>query len=155
MEDILADTNVLLRSVESTEQTNDEAIISIKTLLKHGHRVTVLPQNLIEFWNVATRPFDKNGFGWPVVKAEYEISRLETLLTVLPDTKAIYAQWRELVVDYEVMGKSVHDARIVAAMMVHQISKILTFNGPDFKRFQDIVVIDPSSLSQSLAEDKE
>jgi predicted nucleic acid-binding protein len=155
VEDILADTNVLLRSIESTEQTNDEAIIAIKTLLKRGHRVSILPQNLIEFWNVATRPVDKNGFGWSVVKAEYEISRLETLLTVLPDTDTIYPQWRELVFNYEVKGKSVHDARIVAAMMVHHISKVLTFNGQDFKRFQDIVVIDPSSFSGSFEQDEE
>ena len=35
----------------------------------------------------------------------------------------------------------VHDTRLVAAMKVHGLSHILTFNVKDFKRFVDITVI--------------
>lgn len=146
MEDIQADTNILLRSAEPAHPTHQQAVESVKKLLQNGDRVCLIPQNLIEFWNVATRPLDKNGFGWTPAKTDAEISRLESLLTVLPDTQAIYREWRKLVLQHSVIGKQVHDARIVAAMNAHQITKLLTFNHKDFKRFQNITVIDPLTL---------
>lgn len=45
------------------------------------------------------------------------------------------------------MGKKVHDARLVAAMITHQITHLLTFNIDDFKRFSEIVVVDPRSVT--------
>ena len=41
----------------------------------------------------------------------------------------------------------VHDARLVAAMIVHGIPNLLTFNLPDFKRFTEITVISPEEVS--------
>lgn len=92
MEDIQADTNILLRSAEPAHPTHQQAVNAVKTLLANGDRVCLIPQNLIEFWNVATRPIDKNGFGWSPAKTDVEISHLESLLTVLPDTQAIYRE---------------------------------------------------------------
>jgi predicted nucleic acid-binding protein len=114
--------------------------------LANGDRVCLIPQNLIEFWNVATRPIDKNGFGWLPAKTDAEISRLESLLTVLPDNQTIYQEWRKLVLDNAVLGKQVHDARIVAAMNVHQITKLLTFNLKGFRRFHQITLLDPNTF---------
>jgi hypothetical protein len=50
------------------------------------------------------------------------------------------------VIKYQVMGKQVHDARLAAAMVAHNITHLLTFNVDDFKRFSDIVVVDPRSI---------
>lgn len=146
MEDFQSDTNILLRSAEPTHPTYFQAINAVKTFLASGDRVCLIPQNLIEFWNIATRPIDKNGFGWSPAKTDAEISRLESLLTVLSDSQAIYREWRKIVLANSVLGKQVHDARIVAAMNVHQITKLLTFNTKDFKRFQNITLIDPNSF---------
>ena len=68
------------------------------------------------------------------------------MLTILPDRQAIYREWRKLVVQHAVLGKQVHDARIAAAMKVHQITQLLTFNSKDFVRFDQITLIDPASL---------
>jgi predicted nucleic acid-binding protein len=146
VKDIQADTNILLRSAEPAHPTHQQAVNAVKTLLANGDRVCLIPQNLIEFWNVATRPVDKNGFGWSPTKTDVEISRLESLLTVLPDSQAIYREWRKVVLAKSVLGKQVHDARIVAAMNVHQITKLLTFNLKDFKRFGHITLIDPNTI---------
>jgi len=45
-----------------------------------------------------------------------------------------------------VSGIQVHDARIVAAMLVHQVQAILTFDLDDFKRYPGIVVIHPNAI---------
>lgn len=146
MEHIQIDTNVLLRSAEPKHPTHHQAVISVKSLLANGDRVCLISQNLIEFWNVATRPIKNNGFGWTPRKADLEISRLEFFLTLLPDSQAIYLEWRKVVLLGGVLGKQVHDARIVAAMNTHQITKLLTFNTKDFKRFKHITLIDPNIL---------
>jgi hypothetical protein len=76
------------------------------------------------------------------------LAEFETTLVLMPDTPAVYGEWKRLVGDHSVMGKNAHDARIVAAMAVHGISHLLTFNGRDFKRFQNIIaVIEPTDLS--------
>lgn len=126
MEDIQADSNILLRISEPDLRNHQKAVNAVKTLLAKGDRVCLIPQNLIEYWNIATRPVDKNGFGWLPAKTDVEISRLESILTVLPDSQAIYRQWRKLVFGNFDLGKQVHDARIVAAINVHQITKLFT-----------------------------
>ena len=56
--------------------------------------------------------------------------------------------WKHLVVLHEVRGVQVHDTRLVAYMLAHQLTHILTWNGSDFQRFANITVIEPQSLLQ-------
>jgi hypothetical protein len=44
------------------------------------------------------------------------------------------------------MGVEVHDARLVAAMLVHAIPNLLTFNLADFKRFKQVRVVSPAEV---------
>src|SRR3989337_392654 len=119
MDRILADTNILLRSLEPEHKSHITAVNALVSSTRKYGKVCVLPQNLIEFWNVATQPADKNGFGWTVTRTEGEVSRFEAILEVLPDSQAIYSEWKAIVSENSVLGKQVHDARIVAAMTVH------------------------------------
>ncbi len=143
---ILADTNVLLRNLQPDHQVHTEAVNALVTLARENYEICVLPQNLIEFWSAATRPLGSNGLGWSASLAEIEIARYEMIFTVLPDTLEIYFEWKAIVRDNAVLGKQVHDARIAAAMKVHEIDRLLTFNGKDLKRFAHVEVIDPNSL---------
>lgn len=122
MAEFQLDTNVLLRSAEPAHPMHLEAVNAVKGILENGGRVCLVPQNLIEFWSVASRPIENNGFGWNSARIDSEISGIESALTVLSDSQAIYREWRRLVVAYEVVGKQVHDTRIVAAMNVHGIT---------------------------------
>jgi hypothetical protein len=58
--------------------------------LRDEAAVFFCPQNIAEFWNVATRPAEINGLGFSVDEALQEIVNIESLLTLLPDTPAIY-----------------------------------------------------------------
>lgn len=144
--DYLTDTNIILRLAEPAHPMHGTALKAVTTLFANGENLCLIPQNLIEFWNVATRPPDKNGFGWTAAQTDAEVAVLENTFTILPDTPAIYTQWRRLVAAHSVLGKQVHDTRIVAAMNVHQIARLLTFNTADFKRFSNIVLIDPATI---------
>lgn len=144
--DYLADTNIILRLAEPAHPMHGIALTAIKKLFADGHDLFLIPQNLIEFWNVATRPTDKNGLGWTTEQTDADVSDLESVFTVLPDSPAIYPEWRRLVVAHSVMGKQVHDTRLVAAMNVNKITHLLTFNTDDFKRFSGIVLVNPTTI---------
>lgn len=71
----------------------------------------------------------------------------ESRLRLLADNLAIHQEWRRLIVTHNVSGVRVHDARLVAAMRVHGVKRILTFNQKDFARFLDIEAIHPAAIS--------
>jgi predicted nucleic acid-binding protein len=48
----------------------------------------------------------------------------------------------QLLAAYPGAGKQVHDANLVAAMLVHGVGRLLTFNATDFQRFAGAVEID-------------
>ena len=67
---------------------------------------------------------------------------------LLPDTQAVHQEWRKLLVTQHVSGVQVHDARLVAAMRVHAVKRILTFNEKDFARYTEIEAIHPRTLAE-------
>jgi predicted nucleic acid-binding protein len=107
----------------------------------------VTPQNLAEFWNVATRPANVNGFGQTPSWADQALARVEDYFLLAEDMPAIYRVWRRLVVEYGVSGVQVHDARIAAAMRVHGITHILSFNTRHFARYAGIQPTHPEELA--------
>jgi predicted nucleic acid-binding protein len=145
----LLDTNVLLRSVEKSHAMHDEALSAIEKLLDDGEEVYCLPQNIAEFWNVCTRPVDKNGLGLTTNEVEHEVIKIEGILNILRDQPEIYDEWRQLVVAHSVKGAQVHDAKLAAAMMTHKIETLVTFNSADFKRYSNIVVLTPADVLSS------
>jgi hypothetical protein len=49
-----------------------------------------------------------------------------------------------------VSGSKVHDTRLVAFMLVHQLSHILTFNVKDFRRFNHkIIPVSPKEITNA------
>jgi predicted nucleic acid-binding protein len=71
---------------------------------------------------------------------------IETGMSLLPDSDAVYREWRRIVVHYNVSGVQVHDARLAAAMHVHGVSHILTLNVTDFSRFNGLTAVHPDTV---------
>ncbi|MGL4882193.1 MAG: type II toxin-antitoxin system VapC family toxin, partial [Waterburya sp.] len=59
----LVDTNILLRLSDRNHPQHPIIRSVIRVLRSQGHSLYITPQNCAEFWNVATRPSDKNGLG--------------------------------------------------------------------------------------------
>lgn len=145
----LLDANILLRRIEPAHSHHAIALQAVRDLLTTGQELFVAPQSIYEFWTVATRPLSVNGLGLSINEAVQDVTRIETLFTLLPDETGVYPQWRRLVVTYSVQGKPAHDARLVAFMLTHGITHLLTFNGSDFGRYtsEGITVVDPAQIS--------
>jgi hypothetical protein len=65
---------------------------------------------------------------------------------MLSDIPAVYTEWERLVEFHEVIGKAAHDARLVVAMIVHHVTRILSFNDRDFSRYPHITTINPAAI---------
>ncbi len=142
----LLDTNILLRLIELTHKNHQETSEALRKLRQQNCTFHILLQNISEFWNVCTRPKDKNGLGLSIIETDAHLKRFERLFKYLPDTKETYENWRELVVKHSVSGIQVHDAKIAAAMKAHNIENLLTFNAKDFKRYADIKAVEPKDV---------
>lgn len=144
----LVDTNVLLRFADRAHPLHPTIRAAVRKLRTDGHSLRATPQNCVEFWNVATRPIERNGFGLTPATADQLLRLVERLFPPLPDSATVYTEWRRLVVSFGVSGIQVHDARIVAAMIVHDVTHILTFNTTDFVRYgtRGIVAVDPTTV---------
>lgn len=142
----LVDTNVLLRRARPSDSQYLAARSAIDTLAQKGEAMYISSQNVIECWNVFTRPAGSNGFGLSPAQADQEITQLESFFRFLHDAPDVYSHWRKLVVSVGVSGVKVHDARLVAVMLTHGISHLLTFNTADFKRFPLITAVDPKDV---------
>ncbi len=142
----LSDTSVVLRLSQPHHPLSSVVRKCLKKLEKDGEELVIVPQVVVEFWTVATRPTDVNGLGFTTEQTEKELESLQRLFKVLPENEKIFEEWKTLVVKYKVAGKPTHDARIAAAMIVHKIDNILTLNSGDFKRFTEIKAIKPQDI---------
>lgn len=142
----LLDTNVLLRSSDPTSPLQALADISVTRLLGRNDRLYITSQNIIEFWVVATRPAQVNGLGWSVEKTRIEIEQILNQFPLLEETPDIFPHWFNLVTTYQLQGKRVHDARLVAVMLAYGITHLLTFNPDDFRIVNEIVVVHPQAI---------
>ena len=148
----LLDTNVLLRSSDPTSPLQVLADISVTQLLGRNNQLYITSQNIIEFWVVATRPAKVNGLGWSVEQTRTEIEQILNQFPQLEETPQIFPHWFNLVTRYQLQGKRVHDARLVAVMLAHGVTHLLTFNPDDFRSIHEIVVVHPQVIANLEAE---
>lgn len=145
---ILTDTNVLVALMNEKQAEYRSGWRAIEHLLSRGDRLAVTPQNLMELWSTCTRPRLVGGLELTPELACAVLDKIELTFVRLPDSETVYETWRRIVSRYRVSGRQVHDTHLVASMLVHGISNILTFNGKDFLRYQEITVLDPIAISQ-------
>jgi predicted nucleic acid-binding protein len=139
-----------MRFVNATDPQHSIALSAIRILHQRGEVLHVAPQIMIEFRNAATRPASSNGIGLSPDAADRQIADFERIFPLLPESPDIYLEWKRLVAAGAVIGKQVHDARIVAVCQVYRTDQILTFNVRHFERLAahapGLRVVDPSSV---------
>jgi predicted nucleic acid-binding protein len=141
---ILSDAGILLRVVGRRDPQKTVVRQTVRRHRQAGDVLVTSLQSVAEFWNVSTRPATAwGGLGLTLAETQRRLRIVERLIQVLPDPPGMYAVWKQLVIQYAVMGVRVHDARLVAWMQAQGIRHILTLNAADFGRYQGITVITP------------
>lgn len=146
MNTFLIDTNLLLRLSDQTSPDRALTEQAITKLKLRGDVPCITTQNLIEFWPVVTCPRNVNGFDWTTQQAEAEIKLLLNKFPLLPDPSDVLTHWLMLVAQHDIKGRRTHDARLVAVMLAHGVTHLLTFNTGDFASFTKISLVHPSDL---------
>lgn len=114
------DTSILARLANRADAMYPVADAAVAKLFLRNEALCITPQNLIEFRSVATRPKAVNGLGLTAAEAEAKTAVFEASFSLLADTLAIFPAWKILAAALAVVGKQVHDARLVAVCQVHQ-----------------------------------
>lgn len=81
---------------------------------------------------------DKNILATLLEQVDQFIKRFQ----VADDTATVTAQLIKLMGDFQIGGKQVHDANIVASMLAYGIPRLLTHNVKDFERFEEMIRIE-------------
>lgn len=146
----LIDPSVLGRLANTADNFYPVAARAVVELHRAGELLHVTPQNLIEFRSVATRSVAVNGLGLSAEEAEAKAAVFEAAFPLLVDTPDVFPAWKALVGALSVVGKQVHDARLVAVCHAHRVTHLLTFNAQHFTRLASygpgVNVIDPANV---------
>lgn len=138
---LFVDTNILVYANVATAPLHREALAALETAHQTGRPIWVSRQVLREFIAARTRPqtFAKPS---PVQVVVERVRFFESRFQVADDTAEVSGQLLKLMASYEIGGKQVHDANIVATMLAYGIPCLLTHNAEDFKRFGGIINIE-------------
>jgi predicted nucleic acid-binding protein len=144
---VLADTGILLRLLDRSDPEHPSIRTALRFLRSQGHALVMSAQNVAEFWNVCTRPSTaRGGYGLSVPETARRVRLLERVFSLLPDAPASYPLWKQLVTDHGIQGVQVHDARLVALMLAHGLTTILTLNTADLQRYPGITAVSPQEI---------
>ncbi len=133
---VMLDTNVLLAATDEGRSEHRDALSVLNDWAAADAGLCVSGQVLREYLTVATRPADCNGLGLNLPDAVANVRAIRQRTTLLAEDSRVADRLLGLLADVECLGKQVHDANLVATMLVHGISTIVTANLADFARFE-------------------
>lgn len=145
---VFVDTNVLVYAASLGAPLHYRASEEIQRRYESGQELLVSRQVLREYLASLSRPqtFSRPK---PVRDLTSDIRYFLKTFGIAEEGPAVTEKLLELMERREIGGKQIHDANIVATMLVHGIPALLTHNGDDFARFSDIIQVIP------LEEEKE
>lgn len=143
---ILLDSNIIQRNAVVSDPQHPEVNAALVRLIEQGWELCIGFQNIAEFYVVATRPVDVNGLGLTPERAIQEIEVMLATYTLLPDHLNTQAYWLDLCRHHRVQGRTAHDTRLVALMLAHSVTHLLTLNTADFARYTEITCLSPADV---------
>ncbi|MBZ0299001.1 MAG: type II toxin-antitoxin system VapC family toxin [Anaerolineae bacterium] len=136
------DTNVLLRAVNDALPLHGEADEPVRRMRHNGYELWISRQIIREYLSQVTRP---GFFIQPMVmeQVDQQVRVMRVLFKIADETEAVTTQLLALLRAFPTGGKQIHDANIVATMLVYGIDTLLTQNVADMKRFASRIQIVP------------
>jgi predicted nucleic acid-binding protein len=131
---LFVDTNILVyatRRSSSFHQVSREALLRAR---QDGLWLCLSRQVLREYLAVVTRP-QPGVVPFTMAKALARAELFARAMAVLEDGPAVMQELLGLCRTIPLGGRQVHDANIVATMLAHGETRLLTCNGKDFVRF--------------------
>jgi predicted nucleic acid-binding protein len=137
---VFVDTNILIYAGRTAEPFSRAACDALDAAEAAGDELCISREVLREYLAAVTRPQVTVG-PMPVTEAVADVTRLEEIFTVFEDGPAVTEGLYALLLQVPTGGRQVHDANIVATMLAYGVTRLLTFNGSDFRRFSSMMQI--------------
>lgn len=140
------DTNILLGTTDTGRETHEHCRAVFRFALENGVHLALNGQVIREYLVVATRGTERNGFGLDAGQALGNIDEFIRRAAVLEESEEVANQLCTLVSNLQITGNQIHDANIVATMIVHSVPALVTENEEDFRLFDAVEVIRPGEF---------
>ena len=144
---LFVDTNVFLTA---TDRTRSQHVIARSLLTEAGtgeFQLALSGQVLREYLVVATRPVEANGLGLSTRDALRNVEIFASPpFAFCDEPESVSHHLVQLTRRYELAGRRIHDANIVATMTAHGIARLITQNVRDFEQMAEIEVCDLQGL---------
>jgi predicted nucleic acid-binding protein len=132
----MLDTNVLLAATDESRAQHDQALRIVNDWPGRGTTLYTSGQIMREYLAVATRPTEENGLGMKLADALANVRAFRARTSLLAEDGKVADRLLTLLDDIACGGQQIHDANVVATMLVHGIDTIVTINLVDFTRFE-------------------
>ena len=139
---LFLDTNILVYANVEETPLHQAALQAVEAYYQNGATLWVSRQILREFMATLTRP-QSFGNPRPVSTVIERVHFFQEYFSVAEDGPDVTAQLLALIEQIPTGGKQIHDANIVATMLAHGITHLLTHNTADFARFAQFITIVP------------
>jgi len=130
------DTNVLLRALIPEMNFHAEADNLHKRMLREDVELWISGQVIREFIVQVTHPKTLTT-PLSIEQVITEIKTIKPLFSVADETAAVREKLLELLSTYPTSGKQIHDANIVATMLVYGVGTLITLNIAAMNRFSN------------------
>ncbi len=137
---LFIDTNILVYANVIETPFHKQALATINIAHDAGRTIWISRQVIREYLVTLTRPQVFENL--PRATVLEQIDLFFERFQVTDDTAAVTGQLITLMGDFEIGGKQVHDANIVASMLAYDIPCLLTHNVKDFERFEELIEIE-------------
>ena len=137
---LFVDTNVLVYANVIETPFHEQALTAIKAAYQANRTIWISRQVIREYLVTMTRPQAFENL--PRETVLEQVGQFTERFAVADDTSAVSDQLLQLLANYKLGGKQVHDANIVATMRAYGIAALLTHNTKDFERFGDAIRIE-------------
>lgn len=134
------DTNALVYSSQHQSAFHARVMAILDRARQERQELWISRQILREYLAVVTRP-QRDNPPVSIPDALTDVGRFERDYNVSEDGPEVFSELCRLLAHIPVGGKQVHDANIVATMRAHGITRLLTFNAADFRRFASLIEI--------------
>jgi predicted nucleic acid-binding protein len=140
--DVFIDTNILVYASRPSAPEHGAARAALVAIEASGKTAWISSQVLREYLAVVTRP-QASAPPLPMETAIADVRCFQSVFRMAEDGPPVLERLLALLGAYPGAGKQVHDANIVATMLAHDISSLVTFNTADFQRFAVAIRIEP------------
>ena len=140
-ERIFVDTNVLLACSDGLRVTHEDSLHFLEKAVRGEYRLFACGQVFREYMVVTTRPLEENGMGLSPKKSHENIQTFRKVIQVLDETSDSLTELARMVKQYELKGKRIHDANLVAVMRTYGLSHLKTWNPKDFSPFSKLILL--------------